>query len=93
MDSSGVRLILYVLVLLNIYVTRLVVKDDYLSFGQKVLQASIIWFIPIIGAIFVWIAYRAMQKTLKESTTHIESTLSYGNEKSPGVSNGDSGGE
>ena len=92
-DSSGVRLLLYAVILLNIYVTRLVIKDDYLNSTQKILQALIVWLIPALGAVMIWIAYRAMQKTLEASASHNKSTLSYGGYGSSEIAKDDSGGE
>ena len=93
MDTTGLRVIFSLTLLLNIYVTRLVVRDDYLSSTQKVLQTLIIWLLPALGAIFVWITYRAMQKTFEETASNTESNLSYGSYESSSITNGDAGGE
>ena len=93
MDTSGLRVIFSFTILLNIYVTRLIIKDDYPSSRQKVFQALIIWLLPALGAIFVWVTFRAMQKTLEESASNTESTLSYGSYESSSITNSDAGGE
>ena len=50
---------LAVLVLLNSYVSIFLLRRDDLESIQKVLQIVIVWLIPLIGAIGLWLFLRS----------------------------------
>lgn len=43
---------------LNVWATRLVVRDDLSEPGQKALQLLLVWLLPVIGAVIVWGVHR-----------------------------------
>ncbi|HHD79228.1 MAG TPA: hypothetical protein ENK98_06310 [Epsilonproteobacteria bacterium] len=48
-----VYLIIIYLIVLNIFTTYRLIKDDYYNVAQKCMQLMIIWLIPLIGAMIV----------------------------------------
>ncbi len=50
---------LAVLVLINSYVSIFLLRRDDLESIQKVLQIVIVWLIPLIGAIGLWLFHRS----------------------------------
>lgn len=49
-------------ILLNIVVTLIVAKRDDLEVGQKVGQSLLVWFIPFVATIGVWVFHRNEDK-------------------------------
>jgi hypothetical protein len=49
--------------LLNVFATRLVHRDEYSEKAQKIAQLLFVWLVPIIGAIAIWGMYRSLEKS------------------------------
>jgi hypothetical protein len=49
--------------ILNLWATRLVVRDDLSEWWQKVAQLLLVWLLPVIGAILVLIVHRKEEKS------------------------------
>lgn len=55
-----------VVIALNIGVSVFIVKQSEFEKTQKLLQVSIVWLIPIIGAISIWLVLRGLTSKPKE---------------------------
>ena len=56
--AAVAALLLLVLIACNALVTRGVHADDYLDPFQKRAQTAIVWLLPLMGALLVWIPLR-----------------------------------
>lgn len=57
------RIIVITLVLillgLDVFATRLVLRDEYSQKAQKLAQLLFVWLVPVIGAIAIWGMFRS----------------------------------
>jgi len=63
MDLFIVSMALAVPLALNVWATRLVVRDDLSERGQKVFQLLLVWLLPVIGAVIVLGVHRKHEKS------------------------------
>jgi hypothetical protein len=62
MDLFIVLLVLALLLALDVWATRLVVRDELSERGQKVFQLLLVWLLPVIGAVIVLGVHRKEEK-------------------------------
>ena len=55
--------VVMLVLLVNIAATRLIVRDEDCERHQNILQAAVVWLIPLIGAIFVFAIHRSEEKS------------------------------
>ncbi len=79
---------LILLIILNIFVSYNLLKDDYYEKKQKIIQFLIIWLIPIIGGLIVLFFMNREEKTNRNSLESSNSTSPMGISESS-VSGGD----
>lgn len=58
MDLFILLLALAVPPALNVWATRLVVRDGLSEPGQKALQLLLVWLLPVVGSVIVWGVHR-----------------------------------
>ena len=75
-----------ILVVLNIAVSIYIFKRDDLEQPQKIAQVIVVWLIPYIGAIGLWLFNRS-----QDIVNNKPSVGSFGGGHSTGTSNGSSG--
>lgn len=63
MDLFIVLLVLAVPLALDVWATRLVVRDDLSERAQKVFQLLLVWLLPVIGAVIVLGVHRKQEKS------------------------------
>ena len=63
MDLLILCSVLAVPLALNVWATRLVVRDELSERGQKVLQLLLVWLLPVIGAVIVLGVHRKHGKS------------------------------
>jgi hypothetical protein len=63
MDLFILLLVLAVLLSLNVWATRLVVRDQLSERVQKVFQLLLVWLLPVIGAVIVLGVHRKQEKS------------------------------
>ena len=49
--------------LLNVFATRLIHRDEYSEKAQKIAQLLFVWLVPVIGAIVIWGMFRSEEKS------------------------------
>jgi hypothetical protein len=59
--------VLGILLILNTLVSVFLIKRDDLDKAQKVLQATIVWLLPFLGAIGIWLLNRSQDDDDKPS--------------------------
>jgi hypothetical protein len=61
-DLLVIALMLGTILLLNLFATRAVLRDDLSERGQRIAQILMVWLFPLLGALLVLAVHRAPQK-------------------------------
>jgi hypothetical protein len=61
MDRILLLLLLAVPLALNLWATKLVIRDDLSERGQKVAQLLLVWLLPVVGAVIVLGVHRKQE--------------------------------
>lgn len=64
MESLILQVILLLAISLNLYVTILIYKLAHLQRSQKVKQLFILWIIPLLAGIWIWLLHK--ESTLEQ---------------------------
>ena len=84
--------ILSTLLIINIAVSIFLFKRDDLEPFQKVAQTTLVWFIPLLGAIIMWRVNKSHDVIYKRNKELGGGASSLGSYDSAGTGGGDGGG-
>ena len=62
MDASILWGIIGVLSIANLVVSAFVLRSRYYSIGQKLAQCFLVWLLPIVGTVGVWVFLRTQEQ-------------------------------
>jgi len=65
--NSTILIIIVTLILLNIFVSIYLFRRDSLDQFQKIAQTILVWLIPFIGAIVLWLFHRSQDDEITRS--------------------------
>ena len=79
---------------LNLFATFLVARSDRYETSQKLWQAAVIWFFPIIGAVLAWSLAKdsPSERVTTDLRDHLGSGDGYRNDSAADLGSGDGGG-
>ncbi len=78
-------LLFTLLLLINFIITYKSLKDEYYEKNQKTIQLFIIWIIPVIGALLVYLFLHKEKKQNKNNSYVVEKIDAYLDNEMPSV--------
>lgn len=54
------------LILVNFMISLIISKRDDFDTSQKVAQIALVWLLPLIGAVGIWLLYKSIDKPISK---------------------------